>query len=212
MSGSIPNTARHWRRAAPPRSPGARRRRRCGRAGPARRGCDRTRRRRPRPRSRPSVGVELDCSQALVQSAAPGQAAPLVTDHPVGDPVQPHQRRLTGRHLAEAAPHGEERVGDGVIHRVAAAPAGRRSHGSAGSTVRRAARTADHRRNVRRPQGPSRRSYPVNAQHTLTRDTEIYRVTEPALPGVSIADNGGCRRPAPGLPTRTARRCHRRES
>src|SRR5262245_5424024 len=42
-----------------------------------------------------------------------------MSHHPVGDPIHPHERGVTGRHLVEAAPHGQERVGDGVIHRVA---------------------------------------------------------------------------------------------
>jgi hypothetical protein len=59
-----------------------------------------------------------DRAQAVLQPAAPGGAAPLMSDHPVGDPVQPHQRLFPGRHLIEAAPHGEERVRDRVVHRV----------------------------------------------------------------------------------------------
>jgi hypothetical protein len=59
--------------------------------------------------------AELDGSQTLVQTAASSEAAPLVSDHPVGDPVHPHQRRLTGGDLVKTAPHGKERLGDHVI-------------------------------------------------------------------------------------------------
>jgi hypothetical protein len=59
--------------------------------------------------------AELDGSQTVVQTAASSEAAPLVSDHPVGDPVHPHQRRLAGGNLVKTAPHGQERLGDHVI-------------------------------------------------------------------------------------------------
>ena len=145
-----------------------------------------------------SGGAEFDRSQAFVQPAAPGEAAPMVPDHAVGDAVHPHQRRLTGGHLVEAAPYGEERIGDGVIHRVAAALAGRRNPESAASIARRSARTAGRLRNVPRPPRRSRHSYPINAQHTCDRDDGSYRVTGPRVAGRIYHEQRGCRRAVPG--------------
>ena len=56
-------------------------------------------------------GFGPERTQTLVQLAAPGGAAPLVADHPIGDAVHPRHRLLAVGHAAAAAPHGEERVG-----------------------------------------------------------------------------------------------------
>lgn len=64
----------------------------------------------------------LHGAQAVLETAPSGAAAPLVSDHPVGNPIHPHQCVLASGDLAEAAPHRQERVGDGVIDRVARHP------------------------------------------------------------------------------------------
>ena len=56
--------------------------------------------------------------QSVLEPPSPGRAPPLVSDHPKGDPVQPHQRLGAGGDVLEAAPSGEERLGDGVVHQI----------------------------------------------------------------------------------------------
>ena len=116
--------------------------------------------------------VELDRSQALVQPAASGEAAPLVPTTRWATPCS---------HTSAASPAGTSSRQRHAVRNVSATASSTGWRGTrlakksrmAGSTVRRAARTAGHRRNVRRPQSPSRRSYPVNAQHSIARDAEF---------------------------------------
>ena len=52
----------------------------------------------------------------------PGGAAPLVADHPIGDAVHPQQGLLAVGHVADAAPHGEQRVGHHVVDHIGGHP------------------------------------------------------------------------------------------
>ena len=144
--------------------------------------------------------AELDRSQALVQPAAPGEAAPLVSP-PGGRPRTPHQRRLTGGHLVETAPHGEERVSDDVVHRVAWHPPGEEVPD----------RPTVPFVELREPQvigaTSGARSAPPDAHAQLTPSTPSNVTwnlprhgTRPA--GRVYREQRGCRRPAPGRPTR----------
>ena len=65
-----------------------------------------------------SRGPGPDRAQPVEQATSAVGAAPLVADDPIGDAVHPQQRRLAVRHIAEAAPHGQERVRDRVVDRI----------------------------------------------------------------------------------------------
>jgi hypothetical protein len=50
-----------------------------------------------------------------IKSASPRRGPPLVADDPVGDSVQPHQRRIPSGHIVEATPRREKHLAHGII-------------------------------------------------------------------------------------------------
>ena len=171
--------------------PGEALRHRCHRAPPVRARMRRVRRRR---RRASSAAARADPDRRSRSCNAPRRAVlrHWCADHPVGDAVHPHQRRLAGGHLAEAAPHGEERVGDCVVNRVSRHPP------AAVLPDRSVAPRVDlpepgvisQRR--RRRLCPSRRSCPINAR--MSRNVTRH-LSEPS-------PTGTCRHRRPCWPPR----------
>jgi hypothetical protein len=56
--------------------------------------------------------------QSSLEPSIPDRASPVVANHVVGRPVQPDQRRIAIRDIANATPRHEKDLGDRVIDGV----------------------------------------------------------------------------------------------
>jgi hypothetical protein len=101
------------RRTVAPTPPAAAPRHQCHQAGRVQPGQGDARRPPPPTRRRPGPAGRRSSA-----GGAPTGRAGRCCATDVRSPGRPHQRLFPGRHLVEAAPHGEERVRDRVVHRV----------------------------------------------------------------------------------------------
>ena len=63
-------------------------------------------------------GMVHDGAHSGLETMPTRRAPPLVANHAVGHPVQPHQRRIAIRDILTATPRSEEHLGDRIIDRI----------------------------------------------------------------------------------------------